>query len=83
LAGWPVEHASSALELNEHLAILKRWYFRSRRQGEIFFVETNGELPLRRVVRGIGRVVKGEGPELGETEAANRAYWLARTRPPS
>jgi excinuclease UvrABC nuclease subunit len=83
LAGWPVEHASSALELNEHLAILKRWYFRSRRQGEIFFVETNGELPLRRVVRGIGRVVKGEGPELGETEAANRAYWLARTRPQS
>jgi hypothetical protein len=80
LAAWPIEDARTALELNEHLAILKRWYFRSRRQGEVFFGDANGELPLRRIVRGIGRVVKGEDPELGDTEAAHRAYWLARTR---
>lgn len=74
--------ASSAMELNEHLALLKRWYYRSSRAGEIFFAEKGGELPLRRIVRGVGRVLKGEPGELGETEAAHRAYWLARTRAP-
>jgi excinuclease ABC subunit C len=74
--------AGSALELNENLALLKRWYYRSRRVGEIFFADNRGELPLRRIVRGVGRVLKGERAELGETqsEEAHRAYWLARTR---
>jgi excinuclease UvrABC nuclease subunit len=53
----------SALETMEHLALLKRWYFRSSRTVEIFFVDEKGTLPLRRIVRGIGRVLKGEKPE--------------------
>ena len=73
----------SVAELNEHLALLKRWYYRSRRDGEIFFTDESGELPLRRIVRGIGRVLKGEKPEAGDSEEAHRAYWLARTRVPS
>jgi len=44
----------------EHLAILKRWYYRSHRVGEIFFADDKGSWPLRRMVRGIGRVYKGE-----------------------
>ncbi|HEV2113716.1 MAG TPA: excinuclease ABC subunit C [Terriglobales bacterium] len=72
----------SATELNENLALLKRWYYRSRRAGEIFFAEKTGALPLRRIVRGVGRVLKGERAELGESEDAHRAYWLARTREP-
>jgi hypothetical protein len=44
----------------EHLAILKRWYFRSSRGGEIFFADDRGLLPLRRIVRGIRRVYRGE-----------------------
>jgi excinuclease UvrABC nuclease subunit len=44
----------------EHLAILKRWYYRSHRAGEIFFADDRGSWPLRRIVRGIGRVYKGE-----------------------
>jgi excinuclease ABC subunit C len=44
----------------EHLAILKRWYYRSHRVGEIFFADDKGSWPLRRTVRGIGRVYKGE-----------------------
>jgi excinuclease ABC subunit C len=51
------------LELMEHLAILKRWYYRGTRTGEIFFADAQGALPMRRVVRGIGRVYKGEAPE--------------------
>jgi excinuclease UvrABC nuclease subunit len=47
----------------EHLAILKRWYYRSHRVGEIFFADEKGLWPLRRIVRGIGRVYKGEDSE--------------------
>lgn len=55
--------AKSALEIMEHLALLKRWYYRTTRIGEIFFADANGELPMRRIVRGISRVYKGERPE--------------------
>jgi len=46
----------------EHIALLKRWFYRGSRAGEIFFA-SNGELPLRRIVRGISRVFRGEKPE--------------------
>ncbi len=55
--------AKSALETMEHLALLKRWYYRGSRTGEIFFADAKGELPMRRIVRGISRVVHGEKPE--------------------
>src|SRR5919204_1821125 len=58
----------SATELNEHIAILRRWYYRGRRTGEIFLCDQKGELPLRRIVRGISRVYRGEIPDL-TTEA--------------
>ena len=53
----------SALERMEHLAILKRWCYRGSRQGEIFFADDHGTLPMRRLVRGISRVYRGERPE--------------------
>jgi excinuclease ABC subunit C len=53
----------SALENMEHLAILKRWYYRGSRIGEIFFADAKGELPMRRIVRGISRVFRGEKAE--------------------
>jgi len=59
----PAADPKNAGERMEHLAILKRWFYRGMRAGEIFFAESNGELPMRRVVRGIGRVFKGETPE--------------------
>jgi excinuclease ABC subunit C len=63
LAAFPASAPSSAIERMEHLAILKRWGYRGTRSGEIFFADTKGELPMRRLVRGIGRVFKGEAPE--------------------
>ena len=56
---------SSSMETMEHLAILKRWYYRSSRLGEIFVADEKGQLPMRRVVRGIGRVWRGEKEEVG------------------
>jgi excinuclease ABC subunit C len=58
--------AKSALETMEHLALLKRWFYRGSRTGEIFFANAKGELPMRRIVRGISRVFRGEKPELEE-----------------
>jgi excinuclease ABC subunit C len=55
--------AKAALETMEHIVLLKRWYYRSSRMGEIFFADSRGELPMRRVVRGISRVFRGEKPE--------------------
>jgi excinuclease UvrABC nuclease subunit len=55
--------AKSVLETMEHIALLKRWYYRSSRSGEVFFADDRGELPMRRIVRGISRVFRGEKPE--------------------
>jgi excinuclease ABC subunit C len=50
----------SAQRFSEELAILKRWYYRSHKVGEIFFANDRGELPLRRIARGATRVYRGE-----------------------
>ena len=63
LTAFPAAKPGSAIERMEHLAILKRWCYRGTRTGEIFFADARGELPMRRLVRGIGRVYKGEAPE--------------------
>jgi excinuclease ABC subunit C len=63
LQSFQIVPAKSSLETMEHLALLKRWYYRGTRMGEIFFADARGELPMRRVVRGISRVFRGEKPE--------------------
>jgi excinuclease ABC subunit C len=65
LQSMPPAKATSALETMEHLALLKRWYYRGSRAGEIFFADSKGGLPMRRIVRGIARVFRGEKPETG------------------
>jgi excinuclease UvrABC nuclease subunit len=63
LTAFPASKPASAIERMEHLAILKRWCYRGTRAGEIFFADAKGELPMRRLVRRISRVYKGEAPE--------------------
>jgi excinuclease ABC subunit C len=67
----------SALERMEHLALLKRWYYRSIKTGELFLSDSGGELPLRRVVRGVSRVFRGEKPA-GELSETAGDYWKFR-----
>jgi hypothetical protein len=40
------------------MALLKRWYYRpeARRTGEIFFPDTEDRLPMKAMLRGVGRV---------------------------
>lgn len=64
LTAFPASDPVGVVERLEHLAILKRWCYRGTRVGEIFFANATGELPMRHLVRGIGRVYKGEAPEI-------------------
>ena len=59
---------ANAGETMEHVAVLRRWFYRGTRIGEIFFADEKGTLPLRRIVRGIARVYKGEKPEMPVAE---------------
>jgi excinuclease ABC subunit C len=69
----------STQETIEQLAILKRWYYRTNKTGEIFFSDERGELPWRRIVRGVSRVFKGEkaAPDLSESA---KDYWIFRAK---
>lgn len=63
LQSLPAATVKSVTETMEHVALLKRWFYRGSRIGEIFFADSKGELPMRRIVRGISRVFRGEKPE--------------------
>jgi excinuclease ABC subunit C len=67
----------SALEWMEHLAILKRWHYRTSKTGELFLTDIAGELPMRRVVRGVSRVFRGEKASGDLSETAGD-YWKFR-----
>ena len=71
LAAFPPATPGTALETMEHLVLLKRWYYRSSRVGEIFFADEKGTLPMRRVVRGISRVYRGEKSEADARPASS------------
>jgi len=68
LDSFPPVKTPSVLETMEHLALINRWYYRGRRAGEIFLADDKGVFPMRRIVRGIGRVLRGEGPEVGPSQ---------------
>ena len=50
----------SAQRFGEELAILKRWYYRSHKVGEIFFADEQGQMRMRRIVHGVTRIYRGE-----------------------
>jgi excinuclease UvrABC nuclease subunit len=77
LAGVEAPKLHGALEWMEHLALLKRWYYRTMKVGELFLTDGNGELPMRRVVRGVSRVFKGE-KAVGDLSETAGDYWRFR-----
>jgi excinuclease ABC subunit C len=60
----PSPPVANAPHTMEHLAILRRWFYRGTRAGEIFLADEKNTLPMRRIVRGISRVYRGEAPEI-------------------
>jgi hypothetical protein len=82
LESFPPSKTKPALESMEHLALLKRWYYRGTRVGEIFFADDNGDLPMRRVVRGISRVYRGEQPEVEANSGQSSHVQLYPRRQP-
>jgi len=77
LAAVEAPKMQSAQEWMEHLGLLKRWYYRTVKTGELFLADTKGELPMRRVVRGASRVFKGEKP-VGDLSETAGDYWKFR-----
>jgi hypothetical protein len=57
----------SATQTTEELAILKRWYYRTHKTGEIVFAKLNGELPMRKVVNAVNRIINPK-PKTETTE---------------
>ena len=59
--------ARSAQQFMEELAILKHWYYRSHKVGEIIFAKDDGQFPMRKMGNAVGRVYRGE-KDLGTTK---------------
>jgi hypothetical protein len=59
-----------AQRFSEELAILKRWYYRSHKAGEIVLANANGDLSIRKVANAMGRVAKGEKPPVATAGSA-------------
>ncbi len=59
----PVQ-ARSAAQAGEELAILRRWYYRTHKTGEIVFARAGHELPIRKLANAVIRVHRGEKPVL-------------------
>jgi excinuclease ABC subunit C len=81
LAGMECSKLKTAAEVMEHLAILRRWYYRSSRTGEIFFADSRNILPMRRIVRGVSRVYRGEKPEPDHAPASPSSVPPSRSQP--
>lgn len=45
---------------NDHLALLARWFYRSRRQGELILWKREDPIPQRQITRASARVLRGE-----------------------
>ncbi len=52
--------AHSAAQFMEELAMLKRWYYRTHKTGEIVLAKQDGELSIRRIANAVNRVCKYE-----------------------
>jgi len=74
----PEVRARSASYFSEELAILKRWFFRSHKTGEIVFAKAGKDLPIRKLANAVARVHRGEKapaaePRMSTEDSAQRA----------
>jgi excinuclease ABC subunit C len=60
--------ARSAVQFTEELALLKRWYYRGHKTGEIVLARSDGDLPIRKLANAVRRI---SGVEKQPEETAN------------
>lgn len=72
--------APDLAHLSDHLALLRRWYYRpeKQRKGELFLPNADGSWPLRRILRGAARAVLGDPKPMQETD--REAAKVVKTR---
>jgi excinuclease UvrABC nuclease subunit len=58
--------AKSATQFSEELAILKRWYYRTHKTGEIVLAKADGEISVRKLMNAVARVSSGEKNRIGQ-----------------
>ena len=83
----PLTQARSATQFGEELAILKRWFYRTHRTGEMVAAGENRELSVRKLANALMRVFRGEKlpanaaqPEADPASAAQNG--LIEDKPP-
>jgi excinuclease ABC subunit C len=64
--------ARSAAQFGEELALLKRWYYRTHKTGEIVFAKAQHELPIRKLANAVLRVHRGEKPVIAPPPETDR-----------
>jgi excinuclease ABC subunit C len=60
--------ARSAAQFMEELAMLKRWYYRTHKTGEIVLTKPGGDLSIRRIANAVTRVSRHEKPATKDRE---------------
>jgi excinuclease ABC subunit C len=68
----PAEAAAelTRAEREDHLALLRRWFYARPREGEMFFAEPKqGGWPYRRILRACSRLLARREPETAETKS--------------
>jgi len=55
--------ARTAAQLTEELAILKRWYYRTHKVGEVVLADSQGSLSARKIANAAERVLHRAGPK--------------------
>jgi excinuclease ABC subunit C len=82
------QESRSAAQFSEELAMLKGWYYRTHKTGEIIFAKGNHEFSLRKLANAVGRVYRGEklpivAAETLEQEPSGPASNTENSDPPS
>lgn len=77
--GGQVQVAFDALQIldrrscNDHLALLARWFYRTRRQGELLLWNRGDAIPRRLITRACGRVLHGDQEPQAQEGSGGRA----------
>ncbi len=66
----PASASPDPTVFSDHLALLRRWYYRPEKQraGEIFFPSGDGSWPIRRILNGAARAALGDPRTMQETD---------------